>query len=493
VIPESSSIPETSARPEALTFMRTLLLCLVLLAHALPAVTARPRARAGAHALDASRAHAPDAAGVYAPDAADVYAVVEEVDRISARGALWPGFDPRRVPLAIFDGRTTLLLRHPNPPPEFISFSSRQGVYGFAGRHESVTANAPAKLNGVWTATAMLTFDGRRTPREQAALVIHEAFHVFQRERHADWTANELELFVYPFEDADALRLRRLETLALSRAEAARAKDDAGCWAGAALKFRAERFARIPSGSAAYERGTELNEGLASYVESLAAGRTRKTGLAPDDFAAGEVRQRAYATGRMLALLLDRFVPDWKLKLEGGDKRPLDELLAASLQPAHGAARCEIAQSDLQSAEVRAQKDVAGLNARREALRRDFIARPGWKLELVAAEGSPLFPQGFDPLNVERVGAREVLHTRYLKLGGGAGTIELVGRASLTEGAGAHPLFNGVRRLTVTGLTIEPTVTESGGKTTITAENLKAEFTAAEVTRSGQTLLVRLK
>jgi len=222
------------------------------------------------------------------------------------------------------------------------------------------------------------------------------------------------------------------------------------------------------------------------------AGRPRRSGLPPDDFAAGEVRQRAYATGRALALLLDRFASGWKVRLEGGDKRPLDEVLRAVL-PAPAVARCEFAPLRLQDASGRARRDVGALTAKREALRRDFLARPGWKLELVAREGSPLFPQGFDPLNVERVGAREVLHTRYLKLGGGAGTIELINRHSLTEGAGEHPLFNGVRRLTVTGLVSEPAVAEAGGKTIITAENLKAEFSNAEVTRSGQTLLIHLK
>lgn len=451
------------------------LLCLVLLAHALPATAAQRRVRPTAHALTA----------------ADVYAVVDEFDAVAARSALWPGFEPRRVPLAIFNGDTTLLFRHPNPPQEFVSLSSRQGVWAFAGRHESVTANATAKLNGVLTATAMLKPDARRDVRGQAALVIHEAFHVFQRERHADWSANELELFVYPFEDADALRLRRLETLALARAESARAEGDAACWASAALKLRAERYARMPAGSAAYERGTELNEGLASYVEALAAGRARPTSLPPEDFSASEVRQRAYATGRALAVLLDRFAPDWKQKLEDGDKRPLDEALGAALS-APAAGLCEIAPPDSLRASERARRDVAALVAKREALRRDFLARPGWKLELTA-EGSPLFPQGFDPLNVERVGAREVLHTRYVKLGGGAGFIEIINRHSLTEGAGEHPLFNGLRRLTVTGLASEPAVSESGGKTTITANNLKAEFTGAHVTRSGQTLVIRLK
>lgn len=451
------------------------LLCLVLLATAPPAAAARQRARGGVPAMTA----------------ADVYAVVDEVDRVAARHTLWPGFDPRRVPLAIFNGDATLLFRHPSPPPEFVSLSSRQGVWAFAGRHESVTANAPAKLGGVMTATAMLKPSARRDVRAQAALVIHEAFHVFQRERHPDWGANELELFVYPFEDADALRLRRLETLALARAETARARGDAACWASAAMKLRAERYARIPSGSAAYERGTELNEGLASYVEALAAGRARRALLPAGDFPAGEVRQRAYATGRALATLLDRFAPDWKQRLEAGDKRPLDVALGAAL-PAPAARRCEPAPLQLRDASERARRDVAALVSKREALRRDFLARPGWKLELTV-EGSPLFPQGFDPLNVERVGAREVLHTRYLKLGGGAGFIEIINRHSLTEGAGEHPLFNGLRRLTVTGLASEPAVAESGGKTTVTADNLKAEFTGAHVTRSGQTLFIRLK
>ncbi len=447
-----------------------LLLCLVLLAHTSlpPFAVAQKTGRVGG-----------------------VYALVAEVDRIAARTTLWAGFDPRRVPLAIFNGHTTLLFRHPSPPPEFISLSSRQGVYAFPGRHESVTANAPAKLSGVWTATAMLTPDRRRTLREQAALVVHEAFHVFQRERHPEWSANEVELFVYPFEDADALGLRRLETLALVRAETVREKGLASCWAASALKLRRERYARMPAGSAAYERGTELNEGLASYVEAIAAGRSKRSGLPPDDYAAGEVRQRAYATGRALALLLDRFDPDWKRRLEAGDKRPLDEMLEASLPPSKNM-RCEIAPSDVRDAGARARLDALALLAKRVALKRDFLAQPGWKIELVAGDGAPLFPQVFDPLNVERAGAREVMHTRYLKLGNGAGVIEIINHASLTEGAGEHPLFNGVRRLTVTGLTAEPIVVESGGKTTITATDLKAELRVAEITRSGQTLLVRL-
>ncbi|HVG29160.1 MAG TPA: hypothetical protein VM864_05510 [Pyrinomonadaceae bacterium] len=439
------------------------------------------------------------------PREGGVYAVVAEVDRTAALAPLWDGFDPRRVPVAIFDGTTTFLFRHPNPPPEFVSLSSRRGVYAFPGRHESVTANARAELNGVWTATAMITPDAKRPLREQAALVVHEAFHVFQRERHPDWSGDELELFVYPFEDAEGLSLRRLESLALARAEDPRPRAASACWAEAAVKLRRERFARLSAGAVGYERGTELNEGLASYVEARAAGRATRSRLSADEFAAEAIRQRAYESGLSLALLLDRFAPGWQRRLEAGDKRALDELLEASLSNSSAAtapaansraarptAPCEFTTTEREAALGRARTETASLIARREAARRDYLAQPGWRLVVEAGGGAPLFPQCFDPLNVSRVGASEILHTRFLKLGNAAGSIEILSRGSLTEGAGQHPLFNGVRRLTVAGLPSEPAVATEGARLSIDAQGLKGEFRGAVVSRAERTLTVRL-
>lgn len=420
--------------------------------------------------------------------AGDPFAVMDEVDRMAA-AELWPGFGPRRIPAAIYDGRNTLLFRHPNPPEGFVSLSSRQNVWAFAGRHDSVTANAPVKLNGVWTATALLTPERRVTTRDAAATVVHEMFHVFQRERHAEWQANELDLFAYPFDDAEVLRLRRLESEALRRAAGDKiAPRAAACWAASAIELRRARFARMPKGSVAYERASEFNEGLAEYVEARAAGR-RGSGLPPREFAAEEIRHRVYLTGRALAVLLDRFSPRWKQQIEAGEKRSLDELLEAALPRA---ARCELPATVREAARLRAQGDVAKLNAEREAARRDYLARDGWRLVLTSAEGLPLWPQGFDPLNLRRLTAAELLHTRHLKLGNDAGAIEILNRAALTEGAGEHPLFNGVRRLVVAGLPAEPSVEESGGKTKITAADLEAEFRSARVARDGRTLTVQL-
>ncbi|HLL75652.1 MAG TPA: hypothetical protein VK421_10350 [Pyrinomonadaceae bacterium] len=429
------------------------------------------------------------AAPAHQTGAVALFAVMDEVDRVAAAD-LWPGFDPRRIPAAIFDGQNTILFRHPQPPEGFVSLSSRQGVWAFAGRHESVTANVAVKLNGVWTATVLLTLGRERTTRDAAALVIHEMFHAFQRERHADWQANELELFVYPFDDAEVLRLRRLESEALRRAADAARPRDASCWAATAIDLRRARFERMPKGSVTYERVSELNEGLAEYVEARAAGR-RGSGLPAVEFAAEGIRERVYKSGRALAVLLDRFSPRWKQQLEAGEKRSLDELLAAAL-PRDTRARCELPSPLQQATKLRAQGDVSKLNSEREAARRDYLARDGWQLVLLSAEGLPLWPQGFDPLNLRRLTAAELLHTRHLKLGNDAGAIEILGRAALTEGAGEHPLFNGVRRLSVVGLPAEPAVEESAGRVKVTAADLKADFRSARVSRDGRTLTVQL-
>ena len=125
-------------------------------------------------------------------------------------------------------------------------------------------------------------------------------------------------------------------------------------------------------------------------------------------------------------------------------------------------------------------------------MRREFAAQVGWKIVVLAAANAPLWPQDFDPSNVRRLGASDVLHTRHLKLGNDAGAIESFTH-SLTTGAGAHPLFNGVRQLTLAGIPREPRVQDSQGKLTLEAEGIKAEFRGARLERAGQTLTINLQ
>lgn len=380
-----------------------------------------------------------------------------------------------------------MLLRHPSPPAGFTPAGSGSDAWVFPGRHPAVTANNNVELGGVQTATALLT-DSGATLRERAALVAHEAFHVYQQQKHPTWVANEVELFAYPVDDIPLLALRRLETVALGRAVTARDRGESACWTRTALDTRRERFAALPPGPVEYERRTELKEGLARYVQLRAAGAAQPPlGIrSPED-----VRERAYESGAALALLLDRFSSSWKGNLAQSDSVALDMLLGdASLLPAR-VLPCEFTVAERARVDSAAAEDLRQMRTRKSRLREDFMTRAGWRL-IITAGTSPMFPQEFDPLNVQVVAAGEVLHTRYIRLGNNAGSVEVFGRSSITEAAGAHPLFNGVRSLTVAGLAAEPLVTESDSTVRIRAEGLTADLRAATVQRAGDTVTVRL-
>jgi len=401
-----------------------------------------------------------------------VFAVLEEFDRIAAQ-PLWPGFEPRKIPVALYDGASTYLYRHPSPPKQFLPLEGHPGIYVFAGRHPSMLANTSTQIGGVTTATLGLAPEGR----SQAAVLVHECFHVFQQQRRPTWTANEATLFTYPIEDAEGLALSRLEMEALRRALAG----NPACWTGGVLKVRRERFARLPAGAVAYERGTELHEGLAQYVEGLAAGRKE---VRFRSFGPSEVRQRGYLSGEALARLLDQVAPGWKSKVE----RSLDELL-----PEPSGASCDFTDEERQAARRQAQADVEALKQGRAELRRMFEAQPGWRIVVQAAEGKPLLLRNFDPINVERLSEREILHTRMLQLGNDAGSLEILNHGSMTTAAGAHPLFDGVRKWTAAGLEAQPEIQRDGDKISITAPSVKVSFTGAETELQPQAVAVHLR
>src|SRR5450759_1778571 len=301
-----------------------------------------------------------------------ILAVLTELDRISAR-PLWPGFEPRKVPVEIFDGGRTWLVRHPSPPEEFRPCSGGGNVRVFEGRHASLRANTSITLAGVLTATASL--EGRAEgPRRQAGLLVHEIFHVFQARRHPKWGGNEVEQLIYPSEDVEVLAERRLESTALRRALAADSRQPAAAWAARALASRRERFDRLTDAAAAYERGTELKEGLARYAEARAAGDGAS--LLPDaEFPPDGVRLRAYDSGAAIGLLLDRLDPAWKRRLEEKDDTPLDELLREAVA---GQEPMPFSAPEKEAARRRAAEDIRAMGARRAALLQDFLEARGW-------------------------------------------------------------------------------------------------------------------
>jgi hypothetical protein len=406
----------------------------------------------------------------------------------AGRTALWPGFAPERTPLAIWAGAKTWLFRHPSPPPDYQQLLT--GLAARDGRDPSVTANTSAVIGGISTATLMLTPTPARTAAQWAAVAVHEAFHVYERARHPAWAGNEAELFTYPVENRALLVLRLREDVCLMNALRATSHAARARWTRAALDLRDSRLASTPASAAQYERASELNEGLAQYVE-------RRFLQVPDsavmriDFAASDVRRRAYFTGEALARLLDSFLPGWKAELEAHDDRWLDQLLL-NAPIVHRAAPAPLTAARQQQLEAQADLLLKRLVAQRAAARAAFAALAGWRV-VIEAGSAPLLPTGFDPLNVQRLDATSVLHSRFLKLGIGGASLEMLGHEALTEAAGDHPLFSGVRRATIAGLAERPQVVTGGSAVTLSAEGLAISGEGeAKVDEAAQTVTVVL-
>lgn len=418
-------------------------------------------------------------------------AVIEELNRMAAQ-PLWPGFDARRVPIMLFDGTSTVLFNHPSPPPEFTAVEGQAGVHMAPGRHAAVTANSSTQVGGVETATVILKPD-LPSPRHGAALAMHEAFHVFQRARHPRWSANEVELFTYPVMDTNLVSLEQLEMHALRRALIW--KDQDACWTNTALITRRSRFAQMSPGASTYERASELNEGLATYVEQLAAGQPDSLVFPADKFLPAQVRLRTYTSGHAMARLLDRFAPTWKATLEANDTLALDALLKRALEDrakTQSLGECEFNDVESDAVLTAASQDVDSLRAELEHHRLLFMEQPGWML-VVSTGKTPLFPQRFDPLNVQVLMRGEVLHSRYVQLGNDNGSVQLLDRAGITQAAGAHPLFNGVKLLTVAGIP-SGGLTVSSSITAVTARGsgVTMDFRRGTVDTTGKVINVRL-
>jgi len=301
-------------------------------------------------------------------------------------------------------------------------------------------------------------------------------------------------LLTYPMTDSAALGLRRLETRRLRDALRAGTAEERRTLARSALAVRRERFDRLPRDATEYERDTELNEGLARYVERRAVGNGHRPVFESMAFPPEKLRQRAYATGQALALLLDDALPGWKGRLAADTGASLDGLLGDALTgvraPPPAATRPETVER--RSALARAGRDIRELERSRRERLSEFLERPGWAVEFVAAEGAALWPQKFDPLNLLKIDEGRVLHSRWLVLGNDAARVEILDHAALSTAAGDHPLFTGVSRLLVTGLPEPPEITEEDQTVRLEARWLEAEIRGGSVERSDGKIVVRL-
>ena len=444
-------------------------------------------------------AQAPQAATQPPPD---VFAFVRALDEAASRAA-WPGFDPSAIPVALFDGARTILLRHPSPPPEFSPLPGRPGVLVAKGRHPAVTSNSTREIGGVRTATVIAT---PAEPVERTMLaVVEEVFHVFWLARHPAFRPDELARYAYPLDDADNLRALLVEDEALARAFESRSTTETARWAAAALAARRARVPAVAADVRAWETSLEMMEGSANYAARVAVGEpVQKTAdrlRAPRP--AEGIRWRFYDTGAALCFVLDRLSPGWK---ERGERAPelttveqVDESLRAS-----GAEPATFEAADSAAILARASADIASLGKRREEVRTSLLNRPGGRIVVELEEGAePLRIRRFDPINLMVLARGEVAHPNYLTLESEQGSVELTnsafvrgtfgGTVGLSAPAGRHPLSGGIRRLTIAGIQGAPKVGGDEGTVSVEAPGVRIRLRAATVRAEGDVIRITVR
>ena len=400
---------------------------------------------------------------------------------------VWPGFEPQSIPLTLFDGKDTYLWRHPDPTEPFKEVAHSSDLYIMPGRHDKLVANSLTEINGVTTATLFYNLEDKQMLLPQLlALMVHEAFHVYQQAAFHQAQANEMDLFIYPLDDTDLLIKRRLETYALGKALKAKDKAAKAVWAATALDYRSERFSQMAPTFVAYERLTELREGTAFYIENKLAARAVHLPL--DGFATTHVRQRCYQTGAAFCSLLETFAFNWQQQVENSNETYLDILLAEAL--AELTVRKRLDAATVLKLQNSAHKDTERLQRERKQLRAKFDAAGSWKLSVIASSERPLELKGFDPLNVSVVEGG-VLHKRYLNLASDKGRLEVFGAQCLTESFGELPLYSGVKRVTVQ-LKTKPSI-KLGQSVQVKTDGFTASFAQARVRQEGHHITIELE
>ncbi len=429
----------------------------------------------------------------------DVFAFVRTLDA-TAQHRLWPGFNPAGMPIALFDGEKTILLRHPSPPPEFSPLPDHPGALFCNGRYPALVSNRVAEIGGVLTGTVLATPDS--SIHGTLLACVEEVFHAFWRPRHPSFRPDEMVRYGYPIDDPENLQRLIAEDEALARSIEAATDSAATGWAAAAFRIRAERTAALPGDVRAYETAQETMEGTANYVSRLSLGETpaqtaeRLREARPAD----GIRWRFYDSGAAVCLLLDRVVPGWKARSEQEPALAIGALLSAELAR-RGVTPAKFSAAEADGFRVKAAERLADLSRSRQQLRADVLARPGTRVLIDVPVGSaPLHVERFDPINLAILDKGEVVHANYLTLRGESGSVEVsnpgfvrrsfAGAVSLAVSGGRHPIAGGVRRITVVGIRNAPRITRDDGVVKIDSPELHATLSGADVQVDGQTIRI---
>ena len=416
----------------------------------------------------------------------DPFEVVAAFDE-AAKMELWPEFDATAFPIAIYDGERTLLMRHPNPPEEFLPVDGHEGVWSSPGKHRAMRWNSTADIGGERTATLLLTIEPGRSPEYETHILYHEAFHLFSKPRHPTWRPNEMWRYSYPMGDLENYRLLLLEEESLARSVESESEEKAVSWAAMALAIRSERVARLSDHHRTYETVLELQEGTAVYMGRSTLGVAGDTERLREDRGPKGIRWRFYETGATISVVLDRLLPTWKSRLDAEPETTFDELLGSAL----AARRAQPA--------VFTDEELAGVVERAENY--EIFATRGQRVVVRLADEDERLAMGrFDPMAVEILERGEALQAHFLIADHPRGQISLNnpsfvrrslnGVIALTVSAGDHPFLDGFHQIAVSGYAGEASVIREGESVSVEAEGLSLAFDRALVASTEEEIVV---
>lgn len=271
---------------------------------------------------------------------------IRELHRITDQlgPQIWPGFDTRKIPVAInCSDCQELLIGHPQPPAEFHPF----GTHAVNGQpvliRDGVTRYGPGgggwaiDLGGVQTAY-VCTLAADQDTDTYLALILHECFHCFQREYRESAADIHGDL---PEDDPRYSALIGLESHILRAALETTDLAEMRRLAGMFVAVRTERRQGLAPNLVALEGEDEYNEGTATYSAARMYQLLAEKGGMPQTEAITDPQYRFFARakdeydraiaqivpssdqpitffhsmyqhGMAQCLLLDRLRPNWK-------------------------------------------------------------------------------------------------------------------------------------------------------------------------------------
>ncbi|TFG74181.1 MAG: hypothetical protein E4H23_12415 [Chrysiogenales bacterium] len=422
---------------------------------------------------------------------ADVFEVMDKVAELSVL-PFWPGFDTKKIPVAVFDGLNTYCFNAGEKPDGFSPLPKKKGVFFFAGQHANVRGNSVTRLADHWTATSVLSDHSRRSKekysiRDMAGIIIHEQFHIFQRSQHPDWRQNDGLLLFYPAETNETLMLRRIEKEAFKRAVGATSKDHTAGWAKEALRYREQRLRKLETVFGLYEKELQRTEGLSDYIEKIARATAPLSASSITNLIApAGIRDLGYVEGRWIAMILDRLEPDWKLALENDDTRYLEDILIAAAGK-FSAVIDGFTEKEALEFKSAAEADFRAWECAKNQQLEKFQQQPGLKVEIVST-ANPLRIRIFEPLEIETLPGRGVYHKKIFSAHNDGSSLKILDQPCITYFDDSFRVV----KLILNGLAADPEIDEKGNTLSLTSENVTLQIHYAKIVRGQNCILLEL-